>query len=235
MTVKQSMNIQTLRALNTRFERSLDNLAETTTMIGVCQYMAECHLCINLICTLDLTIPYLDDEFSYDEPWNMRSRLDSVSGKRRAALQSGGNCLVWLDASSPAALSATVDRLREWMREHEVAHVTIMPKDVATMGVDADTASQRMWDAAPKVITELRFEAAVVTQSNPAKREWVTIHLGTHTNCGGKIFHFGCNKYATADDFIRAHQRDNSPQPWFIDSPAPMAPRGWDVAETDHD
>lgn len=143
--------------------------------------------------------------------------------------------MIHLDASSPAALSATLATLREWMRDVNVAHVTIMPKDVATMGVDADTASQRMWDAAERVITEVRFEAAIVERGNLSRREWQTIHLGNSTDCGGKIFHFACNEYATKDDFIRAHQQDNSPESWFIDCPAPMAPRGWDVAETDHD
>jgi hypothetical protein len=242
MATKQRSSIETLRALTTRFNRAQDNLDDATTMIDVCQFYAEGMTCIDLLSTLDLTVPQFDEDFEYDATWNMRNRLDATMTRKRQTLQAEGKGVVCLDASTPAALSATLARLREWMREHEVAHVTIMPKDVATMGVDADTASQRMWDAAPKVITEERFEASIVTKV-PAVTlsQWRVISLGNGVTADepkhsqGGVFHFACNKYATADDFIRAHQKDNSPEEWYVIAPAPMAPRGWDVAETDHD
>lgn len=222
-----------------RYEFCMRNLAAAKTITDVDIHHAEASTCINLMCELDFPQDVGNDAPNFHHygivPGSMHTALTSLTRRVTDDLHEAGLNRINLDASSPAALSTSLARLREWMREHEVAHVTIMPQDVATMGVDADTASQRMWDAAPKVITELRFEAAVVQYGDLSKREWVTIHLGNSTNCGGKIFHFGCNQYATKDDFIRAHQQDNSEESWFIDSPAPMAPRGWDVAETDHD
>ena len=239
MATKQRSSIETLRALTTRFNRAQDNLDDATTMIDVCQFYAEGMTCIDLLSTLDLTVPQFDEDFEYDATWNMRSRLDATMARKRQTLQAEGKGVVCLDASSPAALSATVARLREWMREHEVAHVTIMPQDVATMGVDADTASQRMWDEAERVITEERFEVAIVYKGGVTLSQWRVVSLGFGTTAEdpkhsqGDTFHFACNKYATVDDFIRAHQKDNSPEEWYVIAPAPMAPRGWDEAETD--
>jgi hypothetical protein len=151
---------------------------------------------------------------------------------------------VTLDASTPAALSATLETLRHWMVAQGVACVTIMPQDVAAMGVDADTASQRMWDAASDAITETRFEAKMVWKDAKEaglhlKGEWklfsLAEDLSEDEDAASDIFFCAGGKYATADDFIRAHQKDNSPEEWYIVEPAPMAPRGWDVAETDHD
>jgi len=224
-----------------RYELALRNLENAATVTDVDIHHAAATTCIDLCRSLDLPLSIKGDgkDFHGIHAVTMSDRLGALTEQVQFNLESDDKRRVNLDASTPAALSATLETLREWMREQEVAHVTIMPQDVAAMGVDADTASQRMWDAAPKMILEVRFEAAIVKKGDEkcgeSYRQWHTIHLGNSTECGGKIFHFGCNEYATKDDFIRAHQKHNSPQPWFIDCPAPMAPRGWDVVETDHD
>lgn len=168
----------------------------------------------------------------------------SAGAMVKAEREAESRRMVSLDASTPAALSATLETLRHWMVEQGVACVTIMPQDVAAMGVDADTASQRMWDAAQDAITETRFEAKMVWKDAKEhglllKGEWklfsLAEDLSEDEDDASDIFFCAGGKYATADDFIRAHQKDNSPEEWYIVEPAPMAPRGWDVAETDHD
>ena len=228
-----------------RYEFCMRNLAAAKTITDVDIHHAEAATCINLMCELDFPFDIGNDAPDFHaygiHPGGMHDALCDLTRSVTNNLHANGLNRINLDASSPAALSASVARLREWMREHEVAHVTIMPKDVASMGVDADTASQRMWDEAERVITEERFEAAIVYKGGVTLSQWRVISLGNGfpeaepKHSQGDTFHFAWNKYATADDFIRAHQQDNSPEEWYIIAPAPMAPRGWDVAETDHD
>jgi hypothetical protein len=226
-----------------RYEFCMRNLAAAKTITDVDIHHAEAATCINLMCELDFPQDVGNDAPGFHDygivPVSMRTALTSLTRRVTDDLHEAGLNRINLDASSPAALSTSLARLREWMREHEVAHVTIMPQDVASMGVDADTASQRMWDAAERVITEVRFEARMVWKDASHKGgEWRLFDLGEDREGGSgddDVFHYGGDRFATADDFIRAHGKDNSPEEWYIDSPAPMAPRGWDVAETDHD
>lgn len=226
-----------------RYELAMRNLESATTITEVDIHHAAATTCIDLCRSLDFPLHLKGDgmDFHGIHPVSMSDRLGALTEMVQFELESDDKCRVNLDASTPAALSATLARLREWMRDVNVAHVTILPQDVASMGVDADTASQRMWDAAERVITEERFEVSVVYKGGVTLSQWRVISLGFGTTAEepkhsqGEVFHYAMNEYATADDFIRAHQKDNSQEDWYVIAPAPMAPRGWDVAETDHD
>lgn len=228
-----------------RYELAMRNIESATTITDVDIHHAAATTCIDLCRSLDFPLHLKGDgmDFHGIHPVSMSDRLGALTEQVQFDLESDDKRRVNLDASTPAALSATLATLREWMREVNVAHVTIMPQDVSSMGVDADTASQRMWDAAERVITEERFEVAIVYKNEADLKvsQWRVISLGNGfpeaepKHSQGDTFHFAWNKYATADDFIRAHQQDNSPEEWYVIAPAPMAPRGWDVAETDHD